>query len=137
MKIFNRTGNPELEANGIREIVWNGKYVETDRHIVRGAVGQTTGGAYKTAEVHMSLELGPGGRVSGGRESWKWNDKIHPEKDQAISASRADIERIVEKDRQAVDPLERRTKAGAKAAQKYGRENDKVERSITPLSRSR
>src|SRR5580704_9870911 len=72
----------------------NGKYVDTDRHIVRGAVGQTSTGGYKSAEVHVSLEL-DNGRVSGSRESWKWNGKVHPEKDQAILASCEAVEHIV------------------------------------------
>jgi hypothetical protein len=137
MKLFSRTGNPELEGNGIREIVWNGKSVDTDQRIIRGAVGQTTDGAFKTAEVQMTLERGSGGEVSGGHETWKWSGTLHPDKDRAISAARQNVERVVEKDRQVADRHELHTTAGAKAAQKYGRANETVERSITPPSRSR
>jgi hypothetical protein len=135
MKKFTRTGNPELETNGIKEIVWNGKYVDTDRHIVRGAVGETSTGGYKSAEVHVSLELG-NGRVSASRESWKWNGKVHPEKDQAILASCEAVERIVEKDRQAAKTVEARSGPSAKVAQKYG-SNEPAERELPPPSRSR
>jgi len=133
----NRTGNPEFEANGIRKIVWDGKYVETDQRIVRGAVGQTTDGGYKSAEVHLYLERGPSGRISESHESWKWNGKVHPEKDHAIFAARQEVERTINNDRQSHEPVEIQTKAGAKAAQKYGGANETPERSITLPTRSR
>jgi hypothetical protein len=135
MKKFTRTGNPELETNGIKEIVWNGKYVDTDRHIVRGAVGQTSTGGYKSAEVHVSLEL-DNGRVSGSRESWKWNGEVHPEKDQAILASCEAVEHIVEKDRQAAKTVETRSGPSANVAHKYG-STEPPERELPPPSRSR
>ena len=91
----------------VRKIVWNGPWVETDEgRTIRGSVGQTYGGQYRSAEVSLYEEHGPTGRVAFSRETSEWNNKRYAHKEQAIFAARETVQRSVERDRHTQKPGE-------------------------------
>ncbi|HTV55347.1 MAG TPA: hypothetical protein VMI06_10565 [Terriglobia bacterium] len=105
-------------ANGIRKIVWNGPWVHTDEgRTIRGAVGRTYDGKYRSAEVSLYELHGPTGRVAFSGESSQWNDKPYTHKEQAIFAARETVQRSVERDRHPEESVTSRRRSGA---EKYG-----------------
>jgi hypothetical protein len=90
----------QSDGNAIRKMVWEGPYVETDEgRTIRGAVGQTYGGEYKAAQVSLYEEYGHSGRVSFSGESYHWDARSFPHKEQAIFAAREGVQRTVNNDR--------------------------------------
>ena len=108
----------QSDGNAIRKMVWEGPYVETDEgRTIRGAVGQTYGGTYKAAQVSLYEEYGHSGRVSFSGESYHWDARSFPHKEQAIFAAREGVQRTVRRDQKPEKPGGRSTKS---SAEKYG-----------------
>jgi len=127
----------QLNAEGIKKIVWEGAYVSTDEdRVIRGSVGRTHEGDFKTAEVTLYQERGPAGRVSFSAEDYRWDRKRYAHKEQAIFAARSRVAQTVEHDRQGDPYLEESPTAKTSAAIKYA-SNSAPQREITPPSRSR
>jgi hypothetical protein len=119
----------------IRKIVWNGPWVETDEgRTIRGAVGQTHHGEYRSAEVSLDRDYELTGSVSGRSESSKWDDTTYKYKEQAIFAARETVQRSVERDRspEQSSPPDRKS-----SAQKYGGGSEPIESELPPPRRSR
>lgn len=85
----------------IRKIVWKGRWVQTDEgRTIRGAVGQTYDGKYRSAEVSLYEQYGPTGRVAFSGESSEWNDKSYTHKEHAIYAARESVARTLKAEQQ-------------------------------------
>jgi hypothetical protein len=114
----NGNGGESPDANAIRKIVWDGPYVETDQgKTIRGSVGLTYGGQYRAAQVSLYEEHGHSGRVSFSGESYHWDARSYPHKEQAIFAAREGVQRAVRRDQRPEKLGNRRTKS---SAEKYG-----------------
>lgn len=121
-------------AGSIRKIVWNGPWVDTDEgRTIRGAVGQTYDGKYRSAEESLYEWHGPTGRVAFSGENSEWNDKSYTHKEHAIFAARETVQRSVERDRQPEDSMTPRRES---SAEKYG-STEPPERELPPPRRSR
>ena len=127
----------QLNAEGIRKIVWDGAYVPTDEdRTIRGAVGLTYEGDFKMAEVTLYQENGPKGRISFSAEDYRWNQKRYAHKEHAIFAARSRVAQTVMHDRHDETHVEKSSTPKTSVAMKYAGNNSQ-QREITPPSRAR
>jgi hypothetical protein len=121
-------------AGSIRKIVWNGPWVHTDEgRTIRGAVGQTYDGKYRSAEVSLYEWHVPTGRVAFSGENSEWNDKSYTHKEHAIFAARETVQRSVGLDARSEESFEPHR---ISSAEKYGCQ-DAPRHALKPPSRSR
>jgi hypothetical protein len=115
-------------AQGIRKVVWEGRYLETDEgRVIRGAVGLTYRGDFKAAEVTLYEERGPNGRASFSAETYQWDKKAYSLKEQAIFAAQSKVGDTRSRDSRESETEERLTSRTTNAAAKYGRGTETVE----------
>jgi len=127
----------EAMVGGIRKIVWDGPYVETDQgRTIRGAVGRTYGGKYRVAEVSLHQEIGPTNKVSFSEENWKWGERFYSHKEHAIYAARESVARTLKAEQWIEFGAPMTVATGKSPAAKYGG-NDIPSKAIRPPSRSR
>jgi hypothetical protein len=132
-----RSQREELNANGIRKIVWKSPYVQTDTgHMVRGVVGRTQDGEYKAGRGLRHDQAWYKDGLKYSSETLSWGDKAHPHKEHAIHEARKWVAETVGMYRQGEKPAVEHSKPDKSVAAKYGG-NDTQNRSITPPSRSR
>jgi hypothetical protein len=127
----------DFKGSGIRELVWEGPYVETGRgHLVRGFAGQTETGTYKAAQGLVADISGPEGGKHYGVEIYSWSKEAYAQPDQAIARAHEWVAESTERYRGRKETVRDSGKRDNVAA-KYATPRESIDRDQSPPSRSR